>query len=73
MRSKADLAFVLGRGHHHKPSSFLGERDKRDVEVQVDGLRRKLGDDGSEPRYIETVRGMGYRLTSALAPVAVAG
>lgn len=73
VRSKADLAFVLGRGHHHKPSSFLGERDKRDVEVQVDGLRRKLGDDGSEPRYIETVRGMGYRLTSALAPVAVAG
>lgn len=73
VRTKADLAFVLGRGHDHKPSSFLGEREKHDVEMQVAALRRKLGDDSIEPRYIETVRGVGYRLTSALAPVAVAG
>ncbi|HEX4149357.1 MAG TPA: response regulator transcription factor, partial [Pirellulales bacterium] len=31
---------------------------ERSVDVQVTGLRRKLGDHG---RYIETVRGVGYR------------
>jgi DNA-binding response OmpR family regulator len=25
-------------------------------------LRRKLGDDAKSPRYIETVRSVGYRL-----------
>jgi DNA-binding response OmpR family regulator len=73
VRTKADLAFVLGRGHDHRPSSFLDEREKHDVEMQVAALRRKLGDDSIEPRYIETVRGVGYRLTPALVPVAVAG
>ena len=32
----------------------------RSVDVQIVGLRKKLGDAG---KYIETVRGVGYRLT----------
>jgi DNA-binding response OmpR family regulator len=32
------------------------------VDVHVANLRRKLGDDPSAPRYIETVRAVGYRL-----------
>lgn len=32
------------------------------VDVHVANLRRKLGDDTSAPRYIETVRAVGYRL-----------
>jgi DNA-binding response OmpR family regulator len=32
------------------------------VDVHVANLRRKLGDDPSAPRFVETVRGVGYRL-----------
>jgi two-component system, OmpR family, phosphate regulon response regulator OmpR len=36
----------------------------RSVDVQVTRLRRKLEDDPSEPVYLQTVRGLGYRLTA---------
>lgn len=32
------------------------------VDVHVGHLRRKLGDDPSEPRFVFTVRGVGYRM-----------
>jgi len=32
------------------------------VEVHMGNLRRKLGDDPRNARYIRTVRGVGYRL-----------
>jgi two-component system, OmpR family, response regulator RegX3 len=35
------------------------------LDVHVSGLRRKLGDDASEPRYLHTVRGVGFRFASA--------
>ncbi len=34
--------------------------DEHLVDVHVGHLRRKLGDDASEPRYVRTVRGVGY-------------
>lgn len=34
----------------------------RSIDVHVSSLRRKLGDDPREPRFIETVRGAGYRM-----------
>lgn len=36
--------------------------DDRLVDVHVGHLRRKLGDDPNQPRFVRTVRGVGYRL-----------
>jgi DNA-binding response OmpR family regulator len=38
--------------------------DERLVDVHVRNLRRKLHDDPAEPRFVRTVRGVGYRLGS---------
>jgi two-component system response regulator RegX3 len=35
------------------------------LDVHVSSLRRKLGDDPAAPRYIHTVRGVGFRFSSA--------
>ena len=35
------------------------------LDVHVSALRRKLGDDPSAPRFIHTVRGVGFRFASA--------
>ncbi|MBI2953804.1 MAG: response regulator transcription factor [Chloroflexi bacterium] len=37
------------------------EGDTRTVDVHIRGLREKIEADASVPRYIETVRGVGYR------------
>jgi len=34
------------------------------LDVHVSGLRKKLGDDSSAPRYIHTLRGVGFRFAS---------
>lgn len=39
--------------------------DEHLVEVHVGNLRRKLGDRGKSPRFIRTVRGVGYGMVTA--------
>ena len=38
---------------------FFG--DERVVDVHIRNLRKALGDDASDPRFIATVRGVGYK------------
>lgn len=40
-------------------TSWLGSTKTLDMHVSV--LRRKLGDDASDPRFITTIRGVGFR------------
>ncbi|ANH36640.1 Transcriptional regulatory protein SrrA [Nocardioides dokdonensis FR1436] len=65
VRSKADLVLTM-RGQQYVTSYFVNEADKRSVEVHIANLRRKIGDDSANPRYVETVRGVGYRLADPL-------
>ena len=60
--SKAELARGL-RGSPGGANDYVSEPDKRAIETHIANLRRKLGDRSAQPRYIETVRGIGYRLT----------
>jgi DNA-binding response OmpR family regulator len=39
-------------------------REPRTIDVHVRHLREKLEDDPSEPRYLQTVRGAGYRFAA---------
>jgi DNA-binding response OmpR family regulator len=49
---------------------WIGE--PRTLDVHVCWLRGKLEDDASTPRYIQTVRGFGYRCVDPAAPLAEA-
>ncbi|SKA89191.1 Transcriptional regulatory protein, C terminal [Agreia bicolorata] len=64
VRTKADLALLL-RGESYVTAYYVTEADKRAVEVHMGNLRKKLGDSLTTPRWLETVRGVGYRLAAA--------
>lgn len=40
----------------------------RSIDVHISGLRKKLGDDAREPRFIRTVRAAGYMMVNPEAP-----
>jgi two-component system, OmpR family, response regulator len=60
---KAELVLAL-RGEEHLDEGYVSEHDLRALEVHVGNLRRKLGESAASPRWIETIRGVGYRLTA---------
>ena len=64
VRGKSDLALML-RGEQFTGAEFVSDSDARAIEVHVANLRRKLGESPTSPRWIETVRGVGYRLTAS--------
>jgi two-component system response regulator CpxR len=66
-----DMLLVLARSAGRVKSREqllleIAERDfeafDRSIDVHISSLRKKLGDDPKSPRYIETVRGAGYRM-----------
>jgi DNA-binding response OmpR family regulator len=67
VRPKTELVRGIRAGEYDT-GGFISEADERTIEVHVGNLRRKLGDDSRYPRWVETVRGVGYRLAPT-APV----
>ena len=70
-RQEFDLLLALARssGRVLTRENLLlevAERDfeafDRSIDVHISSLRKKLGDDAKSPRWIETVRGVGYML-----------
>ncbi len=62
VRTKADLVRVV-RGDYYGEDTYISDSDERAIEVHVGNLRRKLDEDPRNPRWLQTVRGVGYRLT----------
>jgi len=63
------LAMARSAGRVRTREQLLVEVADRDfeafdraIDVHISSLRRKLGDDPRSPRFIETVRGAGYRM-----------
>ncbi len=61
VRTKSDLVRRL-RGEDYDVGSYISDADERTIEVHMANLRRKMGDNPRDPRWIKTVRGVGYRL-----------
>ncbi|UUL77612.1 response regulator transcription factor [Pseudarthrobacter sp. Fe7] len=59
--TRADLVRAV-RGDFYDHDTYISEADERAVEVHVGNLRRKLKEDQLSPRWLQTVRGVGYRL-----------
>ena len=61
VQTKADLVRRL-RNEPYSTGSFVTAGEERAVEVHLGNLRKRLGDSSRSPHWIETVRGVGYRL-----------
>jgi two-component system OmpR family response regulator len=62
--TRADLVKAV-RGDFYDEDTYISEADERAVEVHIGNLRRKLKEDQLQPRWLQTVRGVGYRLAPA--------
>ena len=64
VRSKTEVSRII-RGDEPDNGSFVSASDERTIEVHLGNLRRKLGDNPKEPRWVQTVRGVGYRMAGS--------
>jgi len=61
VRTRTDLVRAA-RGDYYEDDAYISEADERAVETHIGNLRRKLREDPQSPRFLLTVRGIGYRL-----------
>jgi len=68
------LALVESAGHLRSRDDLVGAVwpdtivEEHSLTSRISALRKILGDEGETPRYIETVRGRGYRFVADMAP-----
>ncbi|WP_247040892.1 response regulator transcription factor [Arthrobacter rhizosphaerae] len=63
VQTRADL--VRRVRNQTAAASFVSVADEHAIEVHMGNLRKQLADDFRAPRWVETVRGIGYRLGRA--------
>lgn len=63
VRSRAELVRVV-RSEYYRDDTPISETDERAIEVHIGNLRRKLCENPESPRWLQTVRGVGYRLAA---------
>lgn len=56
------------RGEQHRQDTYISDADERAVEIHMGNIRRKLRDNPDSPRWLQTVRGVGYRLAAEKPP-----
>lgn len=59
--ARTELARII-RSEPGEEDAPISKTDERSVEVHLGNLRRKLHEDPQAPRWLQTVRGIGYRL-----------
>ena len=57
----AGMVFTKSQIYERINGEFY-ENDDNTMMVHISKLREKLGDDSKNPRYIKTVRGLGYKI-----------
>ncbi|CCQ45041.1 response regulator [Pseudarthrobacter siccitolerans] len=62
IQTKADLVRRL-RNEPYNTGSFVSAKEERAMEVHISNLRKRLGENPRRPRWVETVHGVGYRMT----------
>ena len=59
---------IVMTGTEHVPREDLAAQgsaaNDRTIDVQINRLRRKIERDPADPLYLQTVRGIGYRLVT---------
>lgn len=63
VRSTTGLARWL-HAREYETGGYVSDSEERAIQVHIANLRRKLGDSAQSPRWVETVRGVGYRLAA---------
>ncbi len=62
VRSRSDLVLAV-RDEGYLGVGTVTDADEHAISSHITNLRRKLGETGTLPRFIATVRGVGYRAT----------
>lgn len=63
VRSTSSLTLAM-RGESHVTAHYITASDRSAVNEHMRNLKRKLGESDTSPRWIETVRGVGFRMTT---------
>ncbi|MEM1375903.1 MAG: response regulator transcription factor [Pseudomonadota bacterium] len=61
------VAFATSSGENVSRYDLVSNSEdvgERTIDVQINRLRRKIEEDPANPRYLQTIRGIGYRLAT---------